>query len=158
MDVQVKLMLKECEARIQKHEGYKNAKIYLLNDRKSEAYSIEQIAEAVCAATGVPFEKARAKDRSRQLVTTRQLICLYARGYTPLSFKEISEYVGLTDHTSSIHCIQKAMDHIKANDQTVKDACNKINQLLKINHDRPPTTRTPDGDSGTSQGLTEGLQ
>lgn len=132
MDVQVKLILKECEAEIQKHDGYKTAKVYLLPCKKSEPRSIEQIAKAVCAATGVLFESAIKKDRSRQLVTTRQLICLYARGYTSLSFREISEYVGLTNHTSCIHSINKAMDHIKANDSTVMEACNKINQLLNI--------------------------
>lgn len=132
MDVQVKLILKECEAQIQKHDGFQKAKLYLLSSKKSEPHSIEQIAEAVCAATGVPFENAIKKDRSRKLVTTRQLICLYARGYTSLSFKEISEYVGLTDHTSSIHCIKKVMDHIEANDPPVMDACNKINHLLNI--------------------------
>jgi chromosomal replication initiation ATPase DnaA len=133
MDVEVKLILKECEAKIQKHNGYTTAKLFLLSGKKSEPRSIDQIAEAVCAATGVPFESAIKRDRSPQLVTTRQLICLYARGYTSLSFKDISEYVGLTNHTSSMHNIRKTMDLIQANDSIIIDACNKINQLLNIN-------------------------
>jgi chromosomal replication initiation ATPase DnaA len=157
MDVQVKLILKECEAKIQKHSGYKTAKLYLINGNKSDQHSIDQISEAVCAVTGVPIDKAKKKDRSRDLVITRQLICLYARGYTPLSFREISEYVGLSDHTSCIHNIKKVMDLIEADDAAVMDACKKVNHLLKISNDRSSTTRTPDGDNGPGERIAESL-
>lgn len=104
-----------------------------------------EIIKNVCDTTGESPQRILTRTRKREVVFTRQLICFYAKFYSGISHKQIATGLGYKDHTTSVHGIQNIKDLIDSGDEYITGVVARINKQLKVNNDRPPTSRTPDG-------------
>lgn len=71
-----------------------------------------------CKAWDVDLAYIQENIRDRNRVTMRQIICFIIKMKYPRTvLKTIGENLGGLDHTSVIHCINKAKDHFNTGDE-----------------------------------------
>lgn len=145
----IKKIILQCQRRVQKLTG---SQAFFITLYKPESYiPISAIIDAVTNVTGFALDEMWIRNRDPKRVAARQLVCFFAKQYCGMSHHAIAETVGYTDHTTCIASIKRVNAHLQSSDPGTADAVYKIHQQLK-NYDRPPTTRTPDGDRQASAG------
>lgn len=86
------------------------------------------------------------KNRKKELVFARQLICYFARKYTHTTLKKIAKNFGF-DHTSVIHSINSIQDYLSVVDEATLAAVaaieKELSQEFKLieNKLKPPTQK-----------------
>lgn len=126
----VKKIIAQCERRVKKLTG--NAAVLLMFHNPKKAIPFEAIVEAVCNVSDITNEEVLKRCRKREIVTARQLICFYAKRYSRMSHKKISERLGYLDHTTSVNGIKVIKNLIDTNNEDVTDAVTQINELLNV--------------------------
>lgn len=79
------------------------------------------------------------KTRKKEFARAREVASYLLKKYTLLSLKEIAEYVGLTDHTSSLYHIKKVSGFLEI-DKEFKLMMDELENKLTTYHDYINTT------------------
>jgi chromosomal replication initiation ATPase DnaA len=74
--------------------------------------------------------KVRAKNRRQNTIFARKAAAYILKMNTTLSLKEISEYIGVTDHSTVLYNISTAKD-LMITESWYKDKINEIEQEIK---------------------------
>lgn len=118
----------QCQRRVQKLTG--NPAIILMLYKPTKLIPFEDIIDIICAITGISEDVILQRNRQRDIVITRQLICFYGKYYSNISHPRIASRIGYTNHTTSIHSIDSIKDLIHSGDPYVTSLVSKINQQL----------------------------
>lgn len=86
-----------------------------LKYREPKKLDSDLIIESVCGYFGVTHEVLKKKNRLRERVIARHLICYFLRKYTNTTLFDVGQLIGGRDHTTVIHGVRTVTDflHIK---------------------------------------------
>jgi len=87
-----------------------------LKYREPKKLDSEMVIESVCEYFNIAHEVLKKKNRKRERVIARQMICFFARKYTTLTLCEVGNLVGGKDHTTVIHSVNTVNDFIHIKD------------------------------------------
>lgn len=103
---------------------------------KPKPIDSEYIIDTIIRIEDVNKYKIFGRNRKRELVFARQLICWFLKRYTKLTLKAIGDLMGGRDHTTVIHSI-KTINDLHDSDPAIR------NLLLfydkKFKHEQRPT-------------------
>lgn len=160
IDERVQNILREAEDKIRDIAKDDSISVLVFSKKIELKLSFDDIVDIVCDVTGQLKRDVIKPSRKRELVTARQLIVYFSFHYCSLSKSEIARNLD-QDHTTALSSLKKVNDLLASGDRILCAYVNELNgiiQGLKLNqHDRPPTTRTSDGNSIANQGSAEHL-
>jgi len=76
----------------------------------------DMIIESICFYLGFEYDDIRRKNRKRELVIARQMVCYFLRKYTVLTLADIGKIIGDRDHTTVIHGIDTVNNFLHIRD------------------------------------------
>jgi chromosomal replication initiation ATPase DnaA len=79
---------------------------------------------------GVDFT---TRSRKTEVIDARFTCAYLLKKFTPLTLKEMAEYIGVSHHTSAMHAIETA-SNLMVTDINFRAKCNKIEQKLWEHH------------------------
>lgn len=156
-DEKVKNLILECQEKV-REMTQNNAVVLVSFVQKAEhKFEYDEIAKIVCSVTGVPLMLAMKRNNKREFVLTRHLIAYYGKSHCNMNSVQLADKLK-KDHTTILSSFKKVNNWLEIGDPLVCEAVFQINSIIqKLNHDRPSTTRTPNGDSNSNQGSAEHL-
>jgi len=93
------------------------------------------IIKVVSETTGVSIDFIKAKDRHRHIVEARHITSVLLKKYTKYSLSMIGQILGLKDHATVIHAINKHEDRLCINDKKyieLYEQCeNNLNKIIQ---------------------------
>jgi len=78
----------------------------------SRALQAECIVNEIVQHTGLSYDEIKTRSREEKFVRAKRAICYHLRVRLNMKMQEIGEIVGLKDHTSVIHHLQRAREII----------------------------------------------
>jgi len=88
-----------------------------------------RIIETVANYYNVTLDQLQSKDRTANLVQSRQVAMYLLRAFGGMSLKEIGAYFGGKDHSTVIHAIEK-ITNLKKDDSSLSQDIHKITMLI----------------------------
>lgn len=92
----------------------------------------ENIINAVCHYFGITEEAIRQRCRKKEIIAARQTAVYFMRQNKTLSLKSIGKEVGLIDHTSVIHSLNKMNGFIDIQDESTLTNIAGVKKLLMV--------------------------
>lgn len=101
----------------------------LLNDNRTNTFSIEMINKCVCQYFKINMSELNSKSRARKYSEPRQIAMYLSRKYTGKTFPEIAQAYGGKDHSTVIHAIRK-IERDMTSSLSLKKQIEDIQQML----------------------------
>lgn len=89
------------------------------------------LLQIVANSIGKSDELIKSRSRSRMLVTARHIYFYFARNYLNMTLKEIGQELGIRDHATVIHGLNKVNDMIDINDDVYCRLIHHIDNIIK---------------------------
>lgn len=80
-------------------------------------YEPEMVVSYVCQEYGITTRAVRAKNRHRDIVEARQIICLILNKEVGIAKNKISKILNYADHTTVLHSLQAIQNKIDTEDE-----------------------------------------
>lgn len=81
-------------------------------EQRAAALQAECIVNEIVQHTGLPHDEIKSRNRGEKFVRAKRALCYHLRVRLNMKMQEIGEIVGLKDHTSVIHHLQRAREII----------------------------------------------
>jgi chromosomal replication initiator protein len=129
----------------------KDAALSLLNEAETRHNSMTKILELLSMELGLSRDEIfkmnikavtilsvikdyfqldiNIKTRKREYMVAREVACYMLKKYSRLTLREIAEHCGITDHSTSLHHINKVTSYLE-NDQEYKEMVDKLERKL----------------------------
>lgn len=106
--------------------------ICLLPVKRQEApLSLEELAEVVCHVTGLQAYQLKSKNRKREYVTARQLVCYFGYQRFRTTWKALGIFLGGRDHSTTLTGYKRHKDLLDSGDQAAVNLTMQVQQYLE---------------------------
>lgn len=80
-----------------------------------------RILSAICDYYGLPLEEVIGKSRKQEYSWCRQVFCFLCVKHTKMTKNQISQFVGRSEHSTTVHSEQTVRDILETEPDKIKD-------------------------------------
>ncbi len=94
----------------------------------------DNLVDLVSQTCKVDRDKVFKRDRQKDVVMARHVVCYFARNYLLMNLDEIGKWLGIY-HSSVIHAINKVETFIEIKEECYNNAIDRTNEMIREKHE-----------------------